>query len=793
MKLSIAWIFDHIDANWQDIDINTIATKFNKITAEIENVHHVSVNLDNFYLAQRTTQTSTTVHVPELKQDVTISQRTDPTEQVLAKTKSSVYLVKKTGETFTWASLADFGLDKAGLIPALDADAQDLTGVWRTKFEKKDIIIEVDNKSITHRPDMWGHRGFAREIAAFLDLPLLPEKKFLAKLTSKQFNTSSQTTETTPFIIENNAQKQCKIFNGLYIPSIKNKPSDIFIMSRLLKVDARPINSLVDLTNYVMLDWSQPVHAYDAEKIAEKKIIIRMAKQDEKLILLDSNELTLTPQDLVIADEKKAIGLAGIMGGLHDSINAQTTSLFFESANFDPGTVRKTALKHKTRSDASSRFEKSLDPNQAIQAIMRFVNLAKQYKLKIKTAHEIVSVGTPAPQETIEIDHIFLENRSGIKLTPGEIKKLLSPLEFGVTIKSKKPLIYTITVPTFRSSKDVKIKEDILEEVVRTYGSEKIALELPRRINVPSDLSPVMRMRKIKQLLAYGSHMIEQQNYSLCDEQNLTELGIQIEAPIHIVNPVSEIFYRLTPSLIPGLLKNIKENSANHESINFFESGRIWPVQKNSTNPDCALEQKSIAGIFFEKRKPVDFYVAKQEISQLFGALGFDKHDINWKKITTTDPIWYMPFQSAHLTLNGKTIGSAGKINPALLAKMGMLPESDAFIFELNGDFLLQEPVETKNFKPFSRFQETYFDISALVPLTLTTKTLEQNMRATSNLINNVQLIDFFEKEEWPDSRSLTFRLGVSHPEKTLERYEIEEIRTAVISAIEKIGAQLRS
>lgn len=166
------------------------------------------------------------------------------------------------------------------------------------------------------------------------------------------------------------------------------------------------------------------------------------------------------------------------MGGLHDSINAQTTSLFFESANFDPGTVRKTALKHKTRSDASSRFEKSLDPNQAIQAIMRFVNLAKQYKLKIKTAHEIVSVGTPAPQETIEIDHIFLENRSGIKLTPGEIKKLLSPLEFGVTIKSKKPLIYTITVPTFRSSKDVKIKEDILEEVVRTYGSEKIALEL---------------------------------------------------------------------------------------------------------------------------------------------------------------------------------------------------------------------------------------------------------------------------------------------------------------------------
>lgn len=137
MKLSIAWIFDHIDANWQDIDINTIATKFNKITAEIENVHHVSVNLDNFYLAQRTTQTSTTVHVPELKQDVTISQRTDPTEQVLAKTKSSVYLVKKTGETFTWASLADFGLDKAGLIPALDANAQDLTGVWRTKFEKK--------------------------------------------------------------------------------------------------------------------------------------------------------------------------------------------------------------------------------------------------------------------------------------------------------------------------------------------------------------------------------------------------------------------------------------------------------------------------------------------------------------------------------------------------------------------------------------------------------------------------------------------------------------------------------
>ncbi len=789
MKLSVAWIFDHIDADWRTCDINELVAKFNQMTAEIESFHSVSFSMDNFFLCQQKVLGSDTIMIPELGKEVSISKRTNPTDLLSSNATNSSFLVKKINDRFEWATLSDFSVEKDGLVPALTADDKDLAGGWRAKFECDDVILDVDNKSITHRPDMWGHRGFAREIAAFLNLPLLPADRFLKKLPVQQAQITTQADAANPIALENKIPKLCSKFNGLYIDDVDNRPSDIFMVSRLMKVDARPINALVDLTNYVMLDWSQPVHAYDAGKIADKKVVIRMAKLGEKLLLLDGNELVLTEQDMVIADGKKPMCLAGVKGGINESVDAQTTTLFFEAANFDATTVRQAAMRHKTRTDSSARFEKTLDSNQALQAVYRFLALAEQIKLKLKPAANVLAVGVDAPLLHLELAHSFIEKRLGIAISSDDVVDLLTRIEFGVVAqKTDDDVTYRIDVPSFRSSKDIKIKEDIVEEVARLYGFNKISLTLPRIFRRPFSLAPILRRRAIKNYLAQAAAMMEQQNYAFFDEQFLTSLGLQEQQTITLRNPVSENYSRLITTLVPGLLKNMQANFVHRDTINFFEVGRIWGKKDNNT-----FEKISIAGLFFHRRLAVDFYECKHHIEQMLVTLGFNLSDLQWKQMDAPALAWYKPYQSAELMYQGQSIGRAGKINPVFMHKLDVLPESDAFVFEIDGDFLLYAPVEVKQYAAVSRFQETFIDMSLMVPLTLETQQIQTSLRNASTLVTSVQLIDFFEKEEWGDVRSLTFRLWLSDQEKTIEKVVVDQVWQAAIAIIEKLGAKIRS
>ncbi len=801
MKLSLAWIFDHIDADWQTIDVNHLIAKFNQVTAEIEHFYPISYDLSVFYLAVQPTATSKNVRIPELGKEVAMPERAGTIDLIAPNATDICFLVKKTGDGFVWARLDDFGVDKDGLVPALDADEKDVQGAWREKFECKDIIIEVDNKSITHRPDMWGHRGFAREIAAFLELPFLPKEHFLTEHKQVFFDGVSTPTSSTPFVVENQAPESCNVFNGLYFTSIDNKASNIFVTSRLLKVGARPINGIVDLTNYVTHEWGQPVHAYDATKITDQKVVVRCARQDETMLLLDGNEITMVPEDLLVADAQKGMCLAGIKGGMNDSVAPRTTSVFFEAANFEPGVVRRSAMRHKTRTDSSARFEKTLDPNQAVEAVQRFISLLKQCNFNAEYADEIITVGKQVEALTIDVEHEFLEKRSGLTLSTDDVTTLLSRIEFDVQKKSGDSVVYYITVPTFRSSKDVKIKEDILEEVIRLHGFEKIPLELPGKATHPFNLKRTMRLRKVKQYLVHGARMTEQQNYAFCDEQALAELGLSIDEAIKIVNPVSENYHRLTTSLVPALLKNIKDNIVHHEKLRFFEAGRIWLKRAHDTSAHRMVEyekegvheKRKISGVIFEKRNKVDFYEGKYCVMQLFNVLGFNEKLLTWEKISCPDEQWYMPHQSAHILYDGKVIGSAGKISPSMLTKLDALPESDAFIFDIDADFLALADIPTKTFNQFSRFQETYVDISMLAPLDRASAEFEKALLPLSPMIDSVELIDFFEKEAWADVRSLTFRIWISHQERTIDREEVEDIRQKAIQAAEKLGGELRA
>lgn len=775
MKISLAWIFDHIDAHWKKQDVQKVVQKFNEVTAEIEHFKKININLINLFLAKVEDKK---VFIPELKKEVSL------------ETREGVYfLVYQEGKDYKWATCRDVDLEKDGLLPEFSVDDEKK---WRDCFENEDVILDVDNKSLTHRPDMWGHRGFAREIAAYLGYPFLDKKDFLDFLEIQNFDKKSKASDKTPFIIEIKADKSCKRFSGLYIDAMSNKPSNLFIASRLIKVGIRPINGIVDLTNYVMLDWSQPVHAYDANKIADKKLVARMAKKGEKLTLLDDQELELRSEDLVIADGKKAVGLAGVMGGSKNSISGDTTSVFFESASFEAVNIRRTSLFHGIRTDSSTRFEKTLDPNQITDAILRFVHLAKQYDFNIEITGEIICVGKPFVEQTIGVTHSFMESRLGIKLKREEVVEPLTKLGFTVVDTEQfdgddYDILYTITIPSYRGSKDVSIKEDILEEIIRFFGFNKIALNLPALKKEPRDLTPILRLREIQEYLAHTARMTEQKNYIYSDEDFLNEIGVQFDNCVEIDNPVSENNYRLTPSLLPNLYKNIKHNIANEDFLRFFEYGRVFHLKK-----DTVVEEKKLNGVWFNKRTPIDFYEIKTYVMDLCKMCGMHPEFKKVEAVTKEHP-WLMPYQTAEIFVEGTRIGILGKLQNSFLAKLDALPESEGFFFDLDAERLISYAREEVVYAPISKFQETTFDLCFMIPLSVQVADLKAALFDSDDLIARVDLVDFFDKEDWVDKRSVAFRLWVNHPEKTLEKEEIDNVRDNAIKRATKRGVELRS
>ena len=795
MKLSLAWIFDHIEADWKDQDVNLIVTKFNTVVAEIEHVSRFKIDINQFYLARKEGESSEgmVLTIPELSLKLTLPVRIGTNDLIARYVTNPVFMLKKNGQIFSWATLADFGVEKEGLLPAFDADEYAIQGKWRSFFEAEDVVFEVDNKSLTHRPDMWGHRGFACEIAAFLDLPFLCEDEFLKKHHVLYVPHNSPVTATTPIIVENQASKVCQRFAGLYLKSIESKPSNLLIASRLLRIGVRPISAFIDLTNYIACDWAEPLHLYDADKIGGKRVVVRMAHQGEKLDLLDGQTIELTENDLVIADSKKPMCLAGVMGGYDNSLGTETTTIFVEAANFDAASVRRSALRHKLRTDSSARFEKTLDPNLAVDAIFRFLKLLEECNIKATIADEIIAVGIPAAKEhMIEVSHKFLEKRIGVTLCEDDVIKPLTKRGFKVLESyisdDTKERVYLVGVPTYRASKDIKIKEDILEEVVRCYGFEKIPHVLPPIVRPPYDTQPMMRERKIKHFLAHASKMIEFQNYAFFDEENLGILGLHDVQALAILNPVSENYYRLVTSLVPGLLKNIRENQVHTEHLPIFEWGKIWPYQDGKVH-----EKYSLAGIFFERRNMVDFYACKAELQGFFRFLDLNEKAVTWHKVKQVPASWYLVYQTVQIMYEEQILGYAGTIDQSFLSKIDALPESNAFVFELDGNLLRLLTPRQKHYEPISRFQDTYVDVSFMVPLTLTVAQLQERFATVSSLIKKVELLDFFEKKEWTSQRSVTFRVWLSNPEKTLEKNEIDAVWETVVSIAAGLGAHLRT
>lgn len=772
MKVSIAWIFDHIDADWRTIDVPYLVSRFNEITAEIESFEKVSINLDQLSMVRiaKIEGEKAIAHSLEWKKEYELPLRKN-------LEINQVYLIKNIKNTVAWAVAQDVGSGKDFMIPALDCTDDLLAGGWKKSFENDDYILEVDNKSITHRPDLWGHRGLAREIAAILNLPFKKIDPLLAHKKVVAYDTSVSATVSNPISIELHNMDVIKRFAGLYLDKVHIKSSSLWMAHRLMRVDTRAIDALVDITNYVMLELSQPMHAFDAAAIKTKKLVPRLAKKGEKVTLLDGETVDLTPEDIIIADGNIPLSMAGVMGGKESGINSQTTAILLESANFDAATIRRTATRYKKRTEASARFEKSLDPNQDLLALQRFLKLFDDSKMSAVQSDEIFSLGKTALESTITIAHEFIEQRLGISLSEKEICHILQKIDFGVSVKNG---LYTITVPTFRGTKDIKIKEDIVEEVGRFYGYGNLQPQLPFMQVLPKNLDWIYRGRTIKELCAYALHMRELYNYAFFDEEFLHQINWQPGNTLAVQSPVSDNWRRLVTTLVPGLLKAVVSNVAEHEKLRFFEVARIWQ------HDQAVIEKGSIAGVFFDKKNAIDFYDAKAELQLLFDAFEFN---FEWKKIERPDFPWYAPYQTAALYHNGISVGIAGKLHPTF---MSTVCPGDGFIFELDAHFFMHHKDQTKRYQPTSKYPEMVRDISMLMVRHMSSAQIMEIIAACDPKIISVALLDFFEKDEWPDKRSMTFRFTISDKEKTMTKEEADVIWDKVAATLKQNGASIR-
>ena len=777
MKLSLSWIFDHIKGTWKDYSVDDIIARFNQTTAEIEQVEKVSLPLDEFTLATVTQNKNGKLLLESLEWDkeFELPARTDG---IIGNT----YLIVAEKKNARWVLLTDLHAQKDGLVPALSCSQDELSGTWKNSCESEDYILLVDNKSVTNRPDLWGHRGFAREIAAILEIPFLPEERFLASKPIKHYASLAPATSINPISLEIEATA-CKRLAGLYMNSIANRPSLPWMASRLARIDGRPLDLIVDMTNYVMYDIGQPMHAFDTKKVASKKIIASWGKPGEKLLLLDGTEITLTPKDCVIREAEKVMGLAGIMGGKESGIQSDTRELILESANFDATTIRHSSTHFKLRTEASARFEKSLDPNQNTQALLRFLKLLDDAQIPYESADSISSVGPLAQEKIVTISHEFIGKRLGMSVTPDMIIKILTKIGFGVQSQSSAAgQAYIVTIPTYRCSKDVTIKEDILEEIARFIGYTNIPQQLPMRQMKPLDHSDVLQVRKIKQHCAYALGMHEVYNYTFYDEEFLKLINFESHNAIMLKNPLSEHWRSLITSLVPHLMKNIYQNIAKQQSLRFFEWSRVW----DKTDSEIIVEHKKLAGIFFEQKTALDFYVMKAHVQSLFDVLNLL---VDWRKPQGPLAPWWSEHQTAELVCDGIVIGYAGMLAPLMLAT---ITEGEAFAFELDGDFLMQHAPLLKQFEPLSKYQTVALDMSMLIAPTITVAAIEKAIIESDARIRDLILIDYFEKEEWGDQRSVTMRSIVADEHKTLTKEEINEILNTLVQAVTKIGAVVR-
>lgn len=789
MFLSMNWIEDFVDLS--GLDKFELIQKFSLSTAEVENdIFRKGSDISGIVVAEiksvENHPDSKKLHL--LKVDAGEETLTDvvcgaPNVRVGMKTAFAKIGAKIGDITITPRDLAGFtsygmccseseiGIsdDNSGIMEITD-DVKNGTDL-KDIYEIEDIVFEVDNKSLTNRPDLWGHYGIAREFAAIagrelkpLDVADLTKYSDLAKIDMK---------------IED---KLCRRYSCMQVENIKRTTSPVNMRIRLFYCGMRAINYLADLTNYLMLEMGQPMHAFDSRKVEK----IRIKRFDKPFVFqtLDGVNRNIDENTLMICNDDKPVAIAGIMGGLDSEIVDDTTTLTLESATFDAASIRKSTVRLSHRTDASMRYEKCLDPEMTDVAIARFIYLLEKYDDDIK----VVSALTDEyafHYDTVELnfDKAFVNRYTGIEISNDTIVKTLKSLGFKVELSND---TFDVVVPSWRATKDVTIKADIIEEITRIYGYDNFEINTTR-----SPLYPVRATveksneDKIKDILVKKYNLHELHSYVWAYSDDLKALNIPVEANIKLANASNPNIETIRNSMIPTQLCQIKTNTSYSPEFGIFEIGRV--VEGVDENNLC-IERKKLAITLFSKA--TDTKALYLKLRDMLAVITDDlKHkQLTYKKAEAKHSYEH-PVNLNTVILDGKEIGTIGIVHPVASKKIDKKAsivfaeiDMESFASADNDSIVYEEP---------SKFPPIDYDISVELPNGVFFEKLSECWKNEGkSILKNAKIVDTYDTDS---IHSITIRFEFSSNERTLASTEVQQIMDRVVENLKNIGIALRN
>ena len=787
MFLSMNWISDFVDLS--GLDKLKLINQFSLSTAEVENdIYFKGSDLSGVVVAEiksvENHPDSKKLHL--LKVDAGESELTDvvcgaPNVRVGMKT-AFAKVGAKIGEieiaprklagylsNGMCCSEKEIGIsdDNSGIMEITDdiPNGTDLKSVYAID----DIIFEVDNKSLTNRPDLWGHYGIAREFAALSGRPL----KDIGGVDLSKY-------DSLPKVDMKIEDSLCQRYSCLQVENIKRTVSPVDMRIRLYYCGMRAINFLADLTNYLMLEMGQPMHAFDSRKV--EKIRIKRFDTPFTFQTLDGVERNIDENTLMICNDNTPVAIAGIMGGLDSEIVDDTTTLTLESATFNAASVRKSTVRLAHRTDASMRYEKCLDPEMTVTAIARFVELLQKYD----DGASVVSALTDDyayhyDNVELKFDKAFVDKYTGIDISNDTIVKTLKSLGFGVELENDS---FTVDVPSWRATKDVTMKADIIEEITRIYGYDNfdihtaVAPLYPVRPSIEKTVED-----KIKDLLVkrFSLHELHSYVWSYYDE--LKTIGLDADGVIKLDGATNPNIETIRRSIIPTQLCQVKSNTSFALRFGIFEIGRV--VKGLDENNNC-IEKKKLAITLFSKIAPVSVLFYK-----LRDILEIMSDDIKHKPLTFEAKQAEYPYQHPvnlnRVFCDGVEIGEIGIVYPTVQKKIDKKAsivyaeiDVEAFANIKNASIQYIEP---------SRFPEMEIDLSFIsktfAPISIAIA------EAKSPLVKNVYVTDIYEDEN-DGSKSITTRIVFAHPERTLTKEEVTEVTDQIIGSLKAKGIELK-
>ena len=789
MFLSMNWIEDFVDLS--GLDKVDLIHRFSLSTAEVENeIFFKGSDLRGVVVAEiksvENHPESKKLHL--LKVDAGEDELTDvvcgaPNVRVGMKT-AFAKVGAKIGEiqiaprplagfmsNGMCCSEAEIGIsdDNSGIMEITD-DIPNGTDI-KDAYAVDDIIFEVDNKSLTNRPDLWGHYGIAREFASLAGRELRP-------IDTDDLNAYNN----LPKIDMKIEDSLCQRYSCLQVENIKRNVSPVDMRIRLYYCGMRSINFLADLTNYLMLEMGQPMHAFDSRKV--EKIRIKRFDTPFTFQTLDGVERNIDENTLMICNDNTPVAIAGIMGGLDSEIVEDTTTLTLESATFDPVSIRKSTVRLSHRTDASMRYEKSLDPEMTVTAIGRFVTLLKTYDSDIKVVSSLTDeYAYHYDKVTLDFDKAFVDRYTGIEIDNDTIVKTLTSLGFGVNLENDK---FSVTVPSWRATKDVTIKADIIEEITRIYGYDNFDINTTRSPLYPVRMDKVKSdEEKIKDILVKKYNLHELHSYVWAYNDELKSLGIPVEENVRLANATNPNIETIRKSIVPTQLCQVNANTGYAPDFGIFEIGRV--VDGVDSSNKC-VEKKNLAITLYSKTKDIkELYTYLRDI---LATITDDlKHKELFFEVTAPTHPYEHPVNLNKVILDGEELGVMGIVHPAVGKKIDkkaniVFAELDIekFASVSNASILYNEP---------SKFPPMTYDLS----LELKEGVLFQNLKECwkglgEEILKNTKIVDTYDTEE---IHSMTVRFEFSSNERTLSSVEVQEVMDKIIENLKGIGVNLRA